>query len=391
MLGLALEGGGAKGAFHMGAVKSLLEEGYTFDAVAGTSIGAFNAAIIAQGDFELGYELWENMTTSLIFDIEDTKLQNLLNKNIDRDTLFYVSAKLKEFVANKGLDTVKIKQLLDSYIDEDKLRASPIDLGMITVSLSDLKPLELYKEDIPEGKITAYLMASANLPVFKLEPIAGKYFLDGGIYDNCPINLLIRKGCTRIIAVRTFGIGISQKPKNTNTTILSILPSEDLGKVLIFDNALIQHNLKLGYYDTKRALYQLKGTKYYIYSTDNMFFLNVLLSLSADTILQISKNLSLQSYTQMQPERLLFEKVLPKLSRLLKLDMCSTYEDLILSLLEPIALESDIERFKIYTLQNFIHELSATPNSLETNLQKKPVLLKVGLVFIQHIAKALAL
>lgn len=58
MLGLALEGGGAKGAYHMGVVKAYFEEGYYFDGVVGTSIGALNGAIIAQGDFELGYELW---------------------------------------------------------------------------------------------------------------------------------------------------------------------------------------------------------------------------------------------------------------------------------------------------------------------------------------------
>ena len=61
MLGLALEGGGAKGAFHIGAVKALLENGYEFDGVVGTSIGAFNGALISQGDFEKAYDLWINM------------------------------------------------------------------------------------------------------------------------------------------------------------------------------------------------------------------------------------------------------------------------------------------------------------------------------------------
>ena len=46
--GLVLEGGGAKGAFQCGAIKALYDNGYTFDGVAGTSIGAINAAILAQ-------------------------------------------------------------------------------------------------------------------------------------------------------------------------------------------------------------------------------------------------------------------------------------------------------------------------------------------------------
>ncbi|MDF2612947.1 MAG: hypothetical protein K0S71_733 [Clostridia bacterium] len=382
MLGLALEGGGAKGAFHMGAVKALLEEGYNFDIIAGTSIGAFNAAIIAQGDFELGYSLWQNMTTSLLFDIEDTKLENILNKKIDLVTLSYLSNKLKEFVANKGLDTIKIKQLLDDYIDEDKLRTSQVDLGIITVSLSDFKPLELFKEDIPYGKITSYLMASANFPLFKMEPLAGKYFIDGGLYDNCPINLLVKKECTKIIAIRTFGIGLSQKTISSHIPILSIIPSEDLGKVLIFDNALIQHNLKMGYYDAKRALYGLKGRKYYITPVGNDFFLKSLLLLSTEQITRLCNYLSLSSFSEMEPTRLLFEKLLPKLSRLLKLEVYCSYEDIIIALLEVLAKASHIEPLEIYTFKQFIELLLEKTSSLRDNNLKKSPLLAVGLEFL---------
>ena len=52
MLGLVLEGGGAKGSYHAGAIKALHESGYSFDGVMGTSIGAINGAIVAQGDTE---------------------------------------------------------------------------------------------------------------------------------------------------------------------------------------------------------------------------------------------------------------------------------------------------------------------------------------------------
>ena len=42
----ALEGGGARGAFHMGVVKAFLEEGYEIGGITGTSIGALNGAIV---------------------------------------------------------------------------------------------------------------------------------------------------------------------------------------------------------------------------------------------------------------------------------------------------------------------------------------------------------
>ena len=57
--GLTLEGGGARGAYHIGAVKALLENGYEFGAIVGTSIGAINAAFLAQGDFDEIYKMWK--------------------------------------------------------------------------------------------------------------------------------------------------------------------------------------------------------------------------------------------------------------------------------------------------------------------------------------------
>ena len=48
---LALEGGGAKGAYHVGAVKALKENGYEFSVITGTSIGALNAIMIAFDTF----------------------------------------------------------------------------------------------------------------------------------------------------------------------------------------------------------------------------------------------------------------------------------------------------------------------------------------------------
>lgn len=65
--GLVLEGGGAKGAFQFGALLALKEAGITFDAVAGTSVGALNAALLAADRVDEGKALWTNLSTSKIF------------------------------------------------------------------------------------------------------------------------------------------------------------------------------------------------------------------------------------------------------------------------------------------------------------------------------------
>lgn len=254
MLGLSLEGGGAKGAFHMGAIQAFLEAGYEIGGITGTSIGALNGAVIAQGDFEAGFQWWNSVNNASLFDLDQPQVQKLLNKKIDKDSLRYFSAKLKDIIGNKGLDTKNMRRMLHGIIDEEKLRNSPIDFGIVTVSLSELKPLELYKEDIPKGQMLDFLMASANLPVFKLEPIDGKYYIDGGFYDNCPINLLNRKGYDHIIAIRTMGIGITRKPRNPNMQVTYLIPSENLGHTFNFDQKSIQHDLQLGYHDAQKLL-----------------------------------------------------------------------------------------------------------------------------------------
>ena len=70
MYGVVLEGGGLKGAYHLGAVKAILECGYEIGAYVGTSIGSFNAAVLAQGDFELLYKEWWSASSMLALDLK---------------------------------------------------------------------------------------------------------------------------------------------------------------------------------------------------------------------------------------------------------------------------------------------------------------------------------
>ena len=356
MYGLALEGGGAKGAFHMGAVKALLEEGYEFGGVTGTSIGALNGAIIAQGDFEAGYRLWESIDAAALFDIEEKQYRKLLDRKIDKELLVKLAARMKDIIEKKGIDTGKMRQVAESIISEEKLRGSVTDYGLVTVSITDLKPMELYKEDIPEGKMIDYIMASASFPGFKMNPIEDKYFIDGAFYDNCPVNLLARKGYKEIIAVRTYGLGINQNLKYKNVKVMDIFPSEDLGGTLDFNKELIKRNLQLGYYDTMRMLKGLKGKKYYITPWNEEEAFELFSHLPEMAVLELGKLLKVK---EMPVKRMLFEGIIPRLVYLLKLNSASEYQDVLLSLLEELALEYEMERFRIYSKDEFIDGLTA--------------------------------
>ena len=187
MLGLALEGGGAKGSYEIGAYVALTELGYKFDAVAGTSIGSLNAALIAQDSIKLAKDLWLNADSEIIGINKDiVKLKK--NFTINKENIKTSFSELNKLLKNKGLDITKYKDILDKYIDEEKIRKSHINYGLVTVRLKDLKPLELTIKDIKSGKLSEYIMASSYLPVFKMEKIIdNSYYLDGGVSNNLPI------------------------------------------------------------------------------------------------------------------------------------------------------------------------------------------------------------
>lgn len=256
MRGLALEGGGARGAYHIGVVKAYIENGYEFDGFVGTSIGAINAAMLAQGDFDKALELWENISMEQIFDADEQIIfqpMDVSKSNKDKKRLPKIRKALVKIIKGKGVDTTKIKSFLEKYIDEDKIRRSGKDFGLVTVSMTGLKPYELMLEDIPQGQLINYIMASASVPGFHPEEIEGKKYLDGALYDSCPVNLLAGKGYDNIVAVRTKAPGVCRKIKG-RADVKTISPSKSLGNMLSFSHDHSKANIGYGYRDGLNAI-----------------------------------------------------------------------------------------------------------------------------------------
>lgn len=351
MLGLVLEGGGAKGSYEIGACKALKELGIKVDGVVGTSIGAINGAMIVQGDIERAYDIWYNITPSDVLDVNDEDFKKLMDMDIKTTDIPKFARKLIKIIKNKGFDTQNIRRLINENIDEKKIRESKMDFGIVTVSLTDKRPMEIFKEDIPEGKITDYILASAYHPAFKLEKVDGKFFIDGCFFDNLPIKLLYEKGYRNIIAIRLYAIGRVRKIKEKDLEITYIEPSEKLCHTLDFTNNSARKNLQLGYYDTLRVFKGLKGRKYYIEpKNDEEFFLKFLLDIEEMKVLKIGKILGIENIPY---RRMLLEFIIPRLIELLDLDKDIGYEELVIALLEEIAEKCGLERFKIYGYNEF--------------------------------------
>ncbi|WP_025642500.1 patatin-like phospholipase family protein [Schnuerera ultunensis] len=353
MYGLVLEGGGAKGAYHIGVYKALIEEGIEVKGIAGTSVGALNGAMIAQSDFQRAYEIWHDISYSKIINASEEEVKRIKSGRLSKEDISLLVDNIRGFFVDKGLDITPLKNLLLELIDEEKIRNSGKDFGIVTVSLTDLKPLEIYIEDIPSGQLVEYLLASAYLPVFKSERIDGKRYIDGGIYNNLPVNLLKDKGYKDLIIVRTHAPGIVKKMNFDGLNIITISPKDNLGRVLDFDTETARYNIKLGYYDGLKALRGLKGHHYYIESiNDEDYIIDYLLSLDEERIGKLKGIFKIEGTPD---KRALFELIIPKLSTILGVEKGADYEGIFISLLDRLAEIYEIERFKIYTYQELLN------------------------------------
>ena len=361
MIGLVLEGGGARGSYQIGAYKALKEEAYDFQGVCGTSIGALNGALIAQGDEEKAYDLWANLQPSELFGIPIKSWNLLSGKDLQLNDLPELLKVVQNLLHQKGLDIQKVKDLLHQIIHEETLRKSPMDFGFITYSLTDRKALEYFKENVPEGKMVDYILASANLPIFHLEKTEGKVLLDGGVYDNLPIQLLTKKGYTKLVIIRTLALGVVRKFDKKDLDILCIEPSDDLGNILDFNPEQAKLNLQLGFFDVKKTLHQLKGSKYYIEpKKEELHYVDLIKNLSNENLDEIAQTMGLQDIS---PMRFLFEHLMPRVAEALNLHQNSTYEDIVIGVAEWMAEKLGIERFKIYSVNDFLNEIRQHPKA----------------------------
>lgn len=260
--GLVLAGGGAKGAYQMGAWKALREMGITFEAIAGVSIGSINGALIAQGDFDKAMEMWKSVSLD-----KGVKINEALP---DPDNLFSKKnwgALFREVMKNGGIDASPLKEYIRIYIDENIIRENNIPLGIITVQWGQkVSGLELFLDEIPEGELVDYLLASSNIPLVTNIGPEGEKYLDGGVYDNTPVMTLKKRGYNKLIVIDIANIkGVAYNLDFSNSNIVYIKPynTDDLGAAFDFDPELNQKRMALGYLDAKKAFGELKGNVYH--------------------------------------------------------------------------------------------------------------------------------
>lgn len=346
--GIVLEGGGARGAYQIGAWKALREAGVRISAVAGTSVGALNGAFICMDRLEQAEEIWKNISFSSIMDVDDIQMRKLFDGELPlKETVIGILRQL----GNGGVDVTPLKELLAKYVDEEALRSSPIPLYILTFNMDAFQELELNIRDVESGMIKDYLLASAYIfPLFKNERINGRKYIDGGAINNVPLGTLIHRGYKDIIMVRIFGPGREKRVKlPDDATVLVIEPRVQLGKFVDFDKRKSVRNMKIGYYDAMRMIYGLKGKIYYIEENrEECYYLNQLVNVP-DTV----KAAVMEAYhTGTEVSRWIrrfTEIIAPAAALELKLSAGWNYRDLYLAILEAAAKIYRIPKYQIYT------------------------------------------
>lgn len=355
--GIVLEGGGAKGAYQIGVWKALLEHGVKIKAVAGVSVGALNGALMCMGDYEKAVSLWRNISYSRIMNVDDNEMDKLLNKRFKELNIQAVRKESKKILVKGGIDVTPLRQLIDEYVDEQKIRESEIEFIMGTFSVTHMKEMDISAREAEDGYLKDYLMASAYFPLFKNEKLHGKTYLDGGVTNNVPIDMLIKRGYKNILVIRIFGPGMEKKIKiPDDVTIINIAPRTQLCNVLEFDRKKAVRNINLGYYDGLRQIRALSGSGYYVDSRKvERDYLNALTSVSEEqmkALLMVSKADATGSVL-----RKYLEEVYPKLAGYFKLEKGWTYGELFYSILEYCAKKVRLPRYKVYSEQEFYHDL----------------------------------
>lgn len=354
MRAIVLSGGGSKGAYEMGVWAALRKLNIKYDIVTGTSVGALNAAVMTQQTFYKGLFFWHNLNSKMIFN-EDLKAD--YNTKEGKKNILKIYAK---GVLNGGMDVKGLDETLRKVIEPKKFFKSKINMGIITFNIKTLKPKIMTKKDLNKDNLCDYLLASAScFPAFKMKEIDSENYIDGGIYDNLPINLAASLGATEIIAVDLKEVGFKQKVKDPKLKITYISPRNDIGSFLIFEKNMARRAMKLGYNDTLKVMNKLDGNIYTFHLNDLNKNFNKYSNLYIENI---------KKYLNIEKQSDLLDGIL-KLSIIKRIFNEKTMKKEYINLIEQLGTTLELDDTKIYNINKYNRELINKFLMIESNTE----------------------
>ncbi|WP_369719592.1 patatin-like phospholipase family protein [Bradyrhizobium sp. LLZ17] len=204
LIDLALQGGGSHGAFTWGVLDRLLEENWlSIAAISGTSAGAMNAAVLADGWIAGGAagardaleRYWHRVSKAAAFSpLQRSPLDRLMGRwTLDTSPAYILTDLMSRLLSPYDLNPTgynPLRKVLAESIDFERLAGSPIKL-FVTATRVRTGRGRIFRN----AEITAdVLLASACLPtMFRAIEIDGEPYWDGGFAGNPTITPLVRE------------------------------------------------------------------------------------------------------------------------------------------------------------------------------------------------------
>lgn len=341
---LVLSGGGARGAYEAGVLKAIEELNLDVGGVYGTSTGALNGAFFVQGAVATLYKMWQNLSLSNVVMLPSNFSTNTSN--------FYFYA--VQHLMTKNFSVKPLYNLIKKFLNENKIRKSDIDFGLVTFDLSNFAPVEIYISQIPKGALIDYLMASSNYPLFQRWTIEGNTYIDGGIYNNAPVNMALSKGFKKILLVDVSDIPIFLPHIPQGTTLKIVKPSGPLGNVMDFVPKKERLWEKMGYLDTMKAFGKFVGQNYYIYPFTKNLLIDKMLKMNHNELEKIAELIG-ANVENCTNDFAVYERIIPKI---LEMVPSTSFTSLNLSLMEITAKYLGINRLIAYTQESLCEAIS---------------------------------
>src|ERR1700682_13748 len=204
LVDLALQGGGSHGAFTWGVLDRLVEEPWIrIEAISGTSAGAMNAAVLADGWLRGGTDgaraaldaYWRRVSRgAALSPPQSSPLERLIGRwTLDTSPAYLAIDLMSRVFSPYDLNPMgfnPLRQILAESIDFERLVASPIKLFITATNVHTGRGRIFRNSQITPD----VLLASACLPtMFQAVEIDGEAYWDGGYSGNPTITPLVRE------------------------------------------------------------------------------------------------------------------------------------------------------------------------------------------------------
>ncbi|NIZ19151.1 patatin-like phospholipase family protein [Entomospira culicis] len=263
-LGLALAGGGGKGAYQVGVFRALIESGLfsKVQAISGTSVGSLNAVLFAHKDLALAHYLWLSVIEKEIIQFNSNKWSKDLAywkglwqrfQNEEQSLNSFIDFMKRSPLPLGMFDREGLLHIMRQEIDWSVLIESGIELYATATNVSTKCQENFILNNLSVAKVEDILLASSAIPgVFSPVLIDGCQYYDGGLYQNLPIDILYEAGCDLIITVPLFRAidKVKDKKKYPRAKIIELMPEQSLGGingVLDFSPKSVRAFMKAGY------------------------------------------------------------------------------------------------------------------------------------------------